>query len=376
MGPNELALLLKKLQYHWFWGMYVDELERDSRFHDYVSEFLIHPDKRHQAIVEQSRIDQSALVVRFFYWLFSPAYVVRAYALAACKLLEDEPSDGHTSWEPVQFSLGWATQSLMLLCQKTLKSMALVPIASERLEDVQTTQTIHPPTSFQITPRMVPLFSILGLTVQSGDVMLMADFKKLANRCRRTAHPDKNNGQDRLFNLTETAIKAIKALLDPSSNQSDELSISESSFETLEEKIRAFRQELAEYRAKIEKLERERAEDRAKIDTLERERAEDRAAIAFLQSQVAALLAAAQTAAAGAAVASTAIMLAATDAAVAPIAAVPIATEVLPAAATDATTGLGRLSDLRARLFQAAGTDATAGVDVAAAAGAGAQVRR
>lgn len=120
--------MLKRVSYHWFWGLYrIDASLSQSTLNSNVEALRSQPEKLAHITSKQAQIDQYHPVVRYFFWLFNSSnYASDSYTLSAYKALQryegqrlvNEPD---VLWESLKYCLSWANRRLYQLFSQEIE---------------------------------------------------------------------------------------------------------------------------------------------------------------------------------------------------------------------------------------------------------------
>lgn len=137
--------IVKKLRYSWFWGLYLDNSEKEVEIYENVISIYSEPRVFELIRDKQNKIDHYPAVTRFFYWLFNISdYAYFGYVLGICKVLESpkikikrplvlEDAE-HSVWDGIDYTLKWSIRRLSVLCKGVVQDP--VPEIPDRISNL------------------------------------------------------------------------------------------------------------------------------------------------------------------------------------------------------------------------------------------------
>ena len=178
-------------------------------------------------------------VVRYFYWLFNiNNYTYQSYVLAACKgyrnyldhTLEKEDTileSNKLRWDGLTSALAhagrmierfWSQAARDVFAKKAddeVSANALVrrqepsAAAAEASAAMPISQDVE---AVMVTAAMQPHLAVLGINLQLGDSLKLADFKSSCRARYLATHPDKG-GSDEAFRSVKEAAEALRKII-------------------------------------------------------------------------------------------------------------------------------------------------------------------
>jgi hypothetical protein len=207
------SALLKRVSYHWLFGLYLNDEGEDS-YSLAIESLRASPQALAAMQAKQAQIDNYLGVLRLFCWLFNIFnYAYNGYVLAGYNASERAEgmvspalaSEGQSSWERIRYTLDWAGSRLYAILRDDLSQAA----SPQRRRAAKPSSSEA--TSFTVQEAMLVHFTTLGhpeITV--GQVLTMADFKAMCKVEFLKSHPDKGGTAQDFIKIK----KAVAAILE------------------------------------------------------------------------------------------------------------------------------------------------------------------
>ena len=274
---------LTHFDYHWFWGLRYSKAPQRVNFGIEVVALLSNEVKLAEVIARQTKLyHEHNAVERYFYWLFNiNNYTYQSYVLAACKgyqnyldhTLEKEdtmPTTNKLPLDRLASFLAPAGRMIQRLWPKT--SVAFAKKADDEVSANALVRRQEPSSAAAeassaaamsiskdvevviVTAAMQPHLAVLGINLQLGDSLKLADFKSSCRARYLAAHPDKG-GSDEAFRRVSEAAEALRKIISSQANPAD--------LPSQEDNLAEF---WAEFNASMAEVWASLAMDKAKLD--------------------------------------------------------------------------------------------------------------
>ena len=214
---------LKRLDYHWFWGLwYNTNATVPTKFSLETERLLSNAAWQSQIKDSQEELRRNSPLVQFFYWLFNiNNYTYHAYVRAAA-----EACQRHVSREedlmPMEAGYGWARQRIINVLN-VAQHIVAIPFtnkadtqdalpAARAINHPSLTSTQDTNPRFCVTALMLPHLAALGIEQEVGAELSFKDFKLTCRQQRLATHPD-TGGIAEKFCTVNAAIEALTRLI-------------------------------------------------------------------------------------------------------------------------------------------------------------------
>ena len=235
---------LPHFDYHWFWGLRYSKAPQRVNFGVEVVALLNDEVKLAELIARQTKLyHEHNAVERYFYWLFNiNNYTYQSYVLAACKgyqnylahTLEKEgsmPTTNKSRWEALTSALTHANEKIKRFFSPQTSAAFMKKADDEADDEVSANALVtrQEPSAaaaeasaampisqdveaVMVTAAMQPHLAVLGINLQLGDSLKLADFKSSCKAQFLATHPDKG-GSDEAFRSMKEAAEALRKII-------------------------------------------------------------------------------------------------------------------------------------------------------------------